>query len=49
MKILLWAAVFALALSFSIVTAQSPRETPRARDQKPVKPAAVQPEPAQDI
>src|SRR2546427_3131960 len=49
MKILLWAAVFfALALSFSIVTAQSPRETPRARDQKPAIPAD-QPEPTQDI
>ena len=50
MKILLWAAVFfALALSFSIVTAQSPRETPRARDQRPAMPTEVQPEPTQDI
>src|SRR5205807_3467944 len=50
MKILLWATVFfALALSFSIVTAQSPRELPRARDQKPVIPAEVQPEAKQDI
>ena len=50
MKILLWAAVlFALALSFSIVTAQSPRETPRAREQKPAIPAEAQPEPTQDI
>src|SRR5207237_2920999 len=50
MKILLWAAVFfALALSFSIVTAQSPRETPRAREQKPAIPAEAQPEPKQDI
>ena len=50
MKILLWAAVFfVLALSCSIVTAQSPRETPRARDQKPAIPAEVQPEATQDI
>src|SRR5437870_10549197 len=50
MKILLWAAVFfALALSFSIVTAQSPRETPRARDQRPAMPTEVQPEPTQGI
>jgi Mg-chelatase subunit ChlD len=48
MKILLWAAVFALASSFSIVTAQSPRETPRARDQKSAIPAD-QPESAQDV
>src|SRR2546425_8607504 len=46
MKILLCATVFfALALSFSIVTAQSPR----ARDQKPTIPTEVQPEPTQDI
>ena len=37
------------ALSCSIVTAQSPRETPRARDQKPAIPAEVQPEATQDI
>ena len=50
MKILLWAAVFfVLALSCFIVTPQSPRETPRARDQKPVIPAEVQPEAKQDI
>src|SRR5437588_10375959 len=50
MKILLWAAVFfALTLSFSIVTPQSPREMPRARDQKPAIPAEIQSEPAQDI
>ena len=50
MKILLWAAVFfVLALSCSIVTAQSPRETPRARDQKPAIPAEVPPEATQDI
>src|SRR5947199_8859767 len=50
MKTLLWAAVFfVLALSCSIVTAQSPRETPRARDQKPAIPAEVQPEATQDV
>ena len=50
MKILLWIiVVFALGLSVSINTAQSPRATPRPRDQKPSIPAEVQPEPAQDI
>ena len=50
MKILLRTAVFfAFAFSFFSVTAQSPRETPRARDQKPAIPAEVQPEPTQDI
>jgi hypothetical protein len=48
MKILLWATVFALALSFSII-AQSPRQTQRARDQKPATPAEVPTDPTQDI
>src|SRR5437660_3236213 len=50
MRILLWAAVFfALLLSLSIVTAQSPREIPRPRAQKPAMQVEVQSEPTQDI